>query len=71
MFLQAVTRLSNANVRIYGCIMNRSQPGRRGYYYQSDYYYYQYSDYDYNGRTSPKRRAAWRFPRWLAGLSRR
>ena len=70
-FLQAVTRISNANVHVYGCIMNRSQPGRRSYYYQSDYYYYQYNNYDYNHRTSSKRRAAIRFPRWLSGLSRR
>jgi non-specific protein-tyrosine kinase len=68
-FSQAVTRLSNANVYVYGCIMNRSQPGRRSYY-QSDYYYYQYDNYDYNRRTGGNRKAAIRFPRWLSGLSR-
>jgi non-specific protein-tyrosine kinase len=70
LFSQAVTRIMNANVHVYGCIMNRSQPSRRGYY-QSDYYYYQYNNYEYNRRPDSRKKAIARFPRWLSGLSRR
>lgn len=71
MFLQAVSRLSNAKAHLYGSIMNSSQSSRRGYYYQPDYYYYHYNNYDYNRRTNGKSRGIIRFPRWLSGLSRR
>ena len=71
MFLQAVSRLSNAKAHLYGGIMNSSQSSRRGYYYQPDYYYYHYNNYDYNRRTNGKSRGIIRFPRWLSGLSRR
>jgi Mrp family chromosome partitioning ATPase len=70
-FLQAVTCIRNANVHVYGCIMNRPQASRRSYFYQSDYYYYQYNNYDYNHPPGGESRAALRFPRWLSGLSRR
>ncbi len=68
--VQAVTRLLSANVHLYGCVMNRSRPSRRGYY-QSDYYYYQYNSYDYGQRSGNKRSGMIRFPRWLSGLSKR
>ena len=70
MLVQAVTRLLSANVHLYGCVMNRSRPSRRGYY-QSDYYYYQYDSYDYGQRAGSKRNGMIRFPRWLSGLSKR
>ena len=71
LFLQAVTCIRNANVHVYGCIMNHPQASRRSYFYQSDYYYYHYNNYDYNHRPGGESRAAIRFPRWLSGLSRR
>jgi Mrp family chromosome partitioning ATPase len=69
-FLQAVSRLQNANVRLYGCIMNRAQHGRRAYYYQYDYYY-QYNDYNYNRPPTRKRGGLMSLPRWLFGLNKR
>jgi non-specific protein-tyrosine kinase len=69
-FLQAVSRLQSANVRLYVCIMNRAQHGRRAYYYQYDYYY-QYNDYNYNRPPTRKRGGLMSLPRWHFGLNKR
>jgi non-specific protein-tyrosine kinase len=66
-FREAAERLMQANVHLFGTVMNRSQPGRRGY----DYYYYS-NNYDYGRRKRRNgRNTAIRWPKWLSGLSKR
>ena len=63
MLVQAVTRLHSANIHLYGCAMNRSQPGRRGYYYQ-------YNNYADDKQDDGKKNGAARLPQWLSSLSK-
>ena len=63
--LEAQERLTKTGAHLLGVVMNRSKPGRGGYYqyyYDSRYYSYEYS----SKPTSAKKRAGWRGR--LAGL---
>ncbi len=70
-FIGATDRLQRTGGNIFGAIMNKLNPDRRGY----GYYYYYYNAYEYNAqaqkrRTSTKRGTS-KLPNWLAGLTRR
>jgi len=68
-FIGAIERMQRTGGNVFGAVLNRLSPDRRGY----GYYYY-YSSYDYNTktkkRTSKKSRTP-KLPDWLAGLTRR
>ncbi|MBK8986049.1 MAG: polysaccharide biosynthesis tyrosine autokinase [Chloroflexi bacterium] len=69
-FINATERLQRTGANVFGAILNKLNPDRRGY----GYYYY-YSAYEYNNQTKKRRlhkdgRTS-KLPNWLAGLTRR
>ncbi|MBK7918643.1 MAG: polysaccharide biosynthesis tyrosine autokinase [Chloroflexi bacterium] len=65
----AAERLQHTGGNVFGAILNKLNPDRRGY----GYYYY-YTAYEYNAQSKKRRtksNSSTRWPNWLTGLTRR
>ncbi|MCA9875337.1 MAG: polysaccharide biosynthesis tyrosine autokinase [Anaerolineales bacterium] len=70
-FIGAIERLQRTGGNIFGAVLNKLNPDRRGY----GYYYYYYNLYEYNNQTNKRRSSrknrSSKLPAWLSGLTRR